>query len=288
MNSLSYRITIIIFFALFLMPVFGLGFLVKYRIEEREIALQRLLQNQIDIDRQIITQRAILRSIYPRIHSYLFKLNVRASEPNFLASIKDDFEKTEKFFKRYENTYMGEQRPFLKSILQKTEEENLVSEEAEIVRTVFKRLDVYRSSILADTPMVRSRGAPEELASFLSMLNDKESDVYKSFDNLADLRYIFGQRIIFSISGENDRQQGFFTAIFTVIISLIFIFLVIQYFFIHKPFKDIMLFLKDLSQGKRGQRLYFSSLIKEIKESEEIINTFVGEAEEHEEHTRKT
>jgi len=40
--------------------------------------------------------------------------------------------------------------------------------------------------------------------------------------------------------------------------------------------------LRDTSHGKKGQRLYFSSPIKEIKESEEIINKFVSKAEKHE------
>lgn len=52
--------------------------------------------------------------------------------------------------------------------------------------------------------------------------------------------------------------------------------------FLHKPFQDVILFLRDMRAGKRGQRLYFGTPIREVKESEEIINDFVAKAEEHE------
>ncbi len=141
----------------------------------------------------------------------------------------------------------------------------------------------YKSSIL--TFLALSNGdslAVQRHIEFLEKLDREREEIYMSLDELADIRYIFSQRVIFYISGENDRQYGFFSTLFAFIFASILLLQILEYFYISKPFKDIILFLRDMSQGKKGQRLYFSSPIREIKESEEVINEIVRKTEEHE------
>lgn len=117
---------------------------------------------------------------------------------------------------------------------------------------------------------------------FFDRLDEEEAAIFQWINELSDIRYIFAQWIVFSVSGENDRQQGFFNTIFMGLGGFILMVALLEHFYIHRPFGDIMSFLKDMSQGKRGQRLYFSSPSREIKESEEIINEFVSKSEAHE------
>src|SRR3989338_2489106 len=107
-------------------------------------------------------------------------------------------------------------------------------------------------------------------------------EVYRFINQITDIRYVFAQRIIFYITGENSTQQGMFNTAFLGILFAVLTVGTVQYFIISRPLGDILMFLRDTSHGKKGQRLYFSSPIKEIKESEEIINKFVSKAEKHE------
>ena len=144
-------------------------------------------------------------------------------------------------------------------------------------------MNIYKSSILTYPALSNGDSLTiQRHIEFLEKLDREREAIYLSLDELADIRYIFSQRVIFYISGENDRQYGFFSTLFAFIFASVLLLQIMEYFSISKPFKDIMLFLRDMSQGKRGQRLYFSSFVKEIKESEDIINEFVSKAEEHE------
>lgn len=276
--KIPFKIAVSAFFILYLIPVIGMWFLVQNRIQERQSALQRFLQNQVDIDRQIISERARLRTVNFSIRTHLLSAK---NSPSPFSTVKDEMEKFQRFWKRYASAYSSQNRIFLQSILEENQETNLVSEEAEIIQQIFKKSDIYFVYVSSYPPLQATAAAADNIT-FLANLDERRNDLYGSLDQLADIRYIFGQRVVFSVSGENDRQGGFFTAIFVALAAFIFVISTMEYFYIHKPFKDIILFLKDISQGKKGQRLYFSSPIKEIKESEEIINQFVNKAEEHE------
>lgn len=254
-----------------------------YRIQERQTILQFYLQNQIDVDRQILAQREPVREVNGRIRSLVLRNAALEERKNFLAEAKELQENIQKFWEAYETRYSAAQRPFLTSILAETQEARLEEEELQTVRSMRLRIDAYFGAIKI-SPFLNTAQPVDNYAleTYLGGLIERRNDIYDSLNALADIRYIFAQRIVFYISGENDRQQGFFNSIFISLGGLILVVTLLEYFYIHRPFGDIMSFLKDMSQGKRGQRLYFSSPIREIKESEEIINEFVNKAESHE------
>lgn len=154
----------------------------------------------------------------------------------------------------------------------------MVEEEDQVLNDLSDHSSKYFASVLSYYAQFKNGEINYNL---LIESNGLVGDVLTDFNNLTDVRYIYQQRLILAMSGENDRQYGFFAVIFVMILSSIIILTILQVFFVYKPFGDIMMFLKDAKEGKRGQRLYFSSYIKEIKESEEIINSFVEAAEEH-------
>ncbi len=283
--KLSFKQAQALFFVCLIVPVAGLWFLVANRIEERQIVLQRFLQNQIDIDRQIINQRQTLRTVHADIRSYLLAVVSGERKAPMRADVHDAIDSFEAFWKRYDTTYRAEHRPVLKEILAATQEARLVDEETETIRRLFRALAIYHAHINEYAPLdggVRT----EELGAFrfLEQSDELRADIFDELNHLADIRYIFAQRTVFALSGENERQYGFFTAVFTALSAFLLVLLVVQHFSIFKPFRDIMAFLRDMKDGKRGQRLYFSSMVREIKESEEIINEFVDKAEQHEKH----
>lgn len=279
----SYRTATFLFFFACFAFIAAAGFLVYWRIEKRQIALQLFLQNQLDVDRQMLKQRDPLRETQGRVRSLLLRNAPLEERKNFLAELKNFQDDIQAFWGAYETRYAATQRPFLRDILQTTQESRLEEEELQTVRDIKMRIDAYFAAIKTSpfllAPQPVNGSAIDE---YLVGLMEKRNDIYDALNALSDIRFIFAQRIVFFISGENDRQLGFFTALFIGLSALAILAAFMQHFFIHRPFGDIMLFLKDMSQGKRGQRLYFSSPIREIKESEEIINQFVGEAEAHE------
>lgn len=279
--KLSYRIVTLLFFIAYLIPIAILGILFEIRVEQRQNTLQVFLKNQADVDRQIIAQRNSLRETHTKARQLL--LFGRGAHEATAAGILRDLEKIENFWKRYESSYTARERPFLQDILKETQESALIEEEAATVQKIQTASVEYRTYLNSYPPFKGGGGgALQDNIAFFDSLGIKRDAIYEQINNLVDLRYIFAQRIIFFASGESDRQQGLFGAIVIAVLVSIFALSIIEYFVIHKPFKDIMLFLKDLNQGKKGQRLYFSSIIKEVKESEEIINAYVGSAEEHE------
>ncbi|MBU6414823.1 hypothetical protein KGQ34_01075 [Patescibacteria group bacterium] len=284
--KISYRSATILFFVFYLLPIVGMGYLVYQRIEQRQVALQLFLQNQVDVDRQIIVERERLRNIQPRIHSFLLKSgNADNDATALIGSVKDDAEKIKKFWERYDADYSASNRPFLRNILKENQETNLIDEEQDVVSAIQKNANLYFDSIFSSSLFVKAdlaQASPRDIEMFLSALDAKRDSIFASINQLADIRYIYSQRSVFFINGENDKQQGFFNAIFISLFFIIFILHLLESFFIHKPFKDIMFFLKDMSEGKRGQRLYFSSPIREVKKTEEVINEFVDKAEQYE------
>lgn len=280
----SYRFATFLFFFACTAFIAMAGFLVYQRVEKRQITLQLFLQNQIDIDRQILQQRDPLRELQGRIRSLLLRNASLEERKNFLVELKNLQDDFQAFWGSYETRYTATQRPFLRDILRTTQEGRLEAEEMQTVRDIKIRIDAYFAAIKTSPLLTTAQPVVDHnvLEAYLAGLTEKRNDIYESLNVLADTRFIFAQRIVFSISGENDRQRGFFTALFIGLSAAAVIAALLEHFFIHRPFGDIMLFLKDMSQGKRGQRLYFSSPIREIKESEEIINEFVSKSEEHE------
>lgn len=280
--KLSYRFTVFLFFFLAILPIAVFWYFVQIRLEQRQLTLQLFLQNQIDIDRKILSERAILRSVQPVLRSFLLNSGINHDGKRAAAEIKEAEDNLEKFWKKYEANYAAGERPFLLGVLKETQELNLIEEEAKIVLDIQRKMNEYFSVIAGrlNLPGLAVLSYAEHIK-FLDELDGKREAIYDSLNELADVRYIFSQRMVFVVSGENDRQAGFFSLVFAIITFVVVITSIFEYFFIHKPVKDIMSFLRDLAQGKKGQRLYFSSPIREIKESEEIINAFVSEAEEH-------
>lgn len=277
----SYKLSTVLFFVLYLAPLAAVGFLVQYRIQERQITLQRYLQNQVDVDRQIIAHRAPLRNIHAPIHSFFLRGGSAEEGRRLLEFLREEQEKQEIFWKRYENAYAVGYRPFLREILEESQELNLIEEEARAVLEIQRAIDRYFTD-MSSHPGLDKGNSLQNNELFFDRLDEEEAAIFQWINELADIRYIFAQRIVFSVGGENDRQTGFFNTIFTALSGILLIAMILEHFYIHRPFGDLMLFLKDMSQGKRGQRLYFSSPIREIKESEEIINEFVSKSEEHE------
>ena len=283
---MRYRTIILIFAGLYLLPIAAVGFLVYNRIQQRQITLQLYLQNQLEVDRQILVTRDKLVAIQMEVRNFLLMGTHPLSESrrsSVVADVQNTADKLNVFWKKYKSQYLGVNRPFLINILKNTQEEDLLEKEAGAVNSVEKRTGEYISDILAHPDfagetLVTDAGAR---AVFLSQLDEKRNTILDSLNELADVRYIFSQRIVFFISGENDRQQGFFNTAFVFLFAVTLIAVILEHFYIHKPFQDIISFLQDLYEGKRGQRLYFSSPVREIKQSEEIINEFVGQAEEH-------
>lgn len=280
--KISYRFTTILFFVLYLLPIIGVSYLVYQRIQQRQATLQFYLQNQVDVDRQIISERGDLRNVQPKIRNFLLTEHLSQEGKVKLAEVKDARDEFEKFWKKYENNYTASQRPFLQKLLDENQEHTLIDDEARVLTEIQRKGDVYFSRITAYPALNGVSTASQDDVRFLGDLDDIRNDVFASLNDLADIRYIFAQRVVFFVTGENDLQQGFFNTIFVGIFFITLILYMLETFFIHKPFKDIMLFLRDLGEGKRGQRLYFSSPVKEIKNTEEIINTFVDKAEQHE------
>lgn len=281
--KISYKSAVVFLFIFYLVPVVLIGYLTRYRIGQRQISLQLFFKNQTDIDRQIANQRNLLRQIQPRLRSFLLLDSVVNSTESPIASVKADLEKFDKFWAKYEATFSGEQQPFLKEVLKNSQELNLIDEELASLQAISREKGEYLAAILAYPPFKGEKGYDrQDYAEFLQSLDKQREEIYSATDELMDIRYIFNQRTIFYISGENDKQQGFFNVIFVFLSFIILALLITEYFIFHKPFGDIINFLRDKKEGKRGQRLYFSSFIKEIKQSEEIINEIVSEAEEHE------
>jgi len=281
--KLSYRFSVFIFFMAALLPIVAFWYAVEARIEQRQLTLQLFLQNQIDVDRKILNERAILRSVSPQVRSFLLKTDIDGqSEKQIAAFLKESQDELEKFWKKYETDYTASQRSFLLSVLKETQEMNLVEEEQKVVAGILRKIGAYFFDFSSYLPSAGNGSMSfSGHIDFLEEMDGKRENIYDSINELFDIRYIYSQRMVFVVSGENDRQSGFFSLVFAVIAFVVIITSILEYFFIHKPVKDIMLFLRDLAQGKRGQRLYFSSPIREIKESEDIINAFVSEAEEH-------
>lgn len=281
---ISYKLIISVFFFLYLLPIFAAGVLVYNRIQERQATLQLFLQNQVDVDRKILEQIAQLRQVSPAVREFLLKTEYTESSRKRLTALLDDAENgLRNFFKRYETQYAGEHRPLLQSVLIATQELNLLEEEkiliASLDRKVGEHFEFLRVYLRASKLEVSSIS---QHAEFLERANEIQGTIYSSLNELADIRYIYGQRIVFFISGENDRQQGFFNTLFIFLVAFMVLSSVLEYFYIHKPFRDIMDFLKDSARGTHGERLYFSTPVKEIKESEEIINKVISVAEKHE------
>lgn len=230
----------------------------------------------------MIDQRTDLRSS----HSYLRDILLRPDSVNGaerLSRVKDIQDSAVKFWQKYETAYAANQRPFLITTLAQSQESHLVEEEAKVVREIRRSIDKYFAEILAYGDLQNpSKNSLDAHVLFLKKVEGDLLSILGFIDELSDIRFIYSQRVVFAVSGENERQQGFFTSVFIGLLAAIIIISTLEYFFIHRPFSDIMAFLRDMSQGKRGQRLYFSSPIREIKESEDIINTFVAKAEEHE------
>lgn len=279
----KYKNTIGFFLVLYLLPIAILWVFVTQRIETRQSTLQLFLQNQLDVDRQIVAERQRLREIQPQFRTALLKTVSRAEMTSLTEELRLDKDRIAKFWQRYETTYTGNQRPFLKEVLQETQETQLLEEEAEYVRRIIRDTDAYanviESFVKAYSPETISA---QEAGIFLEGLDVRRDAIIVNINNLTDVRYIFAQRAIFFASGENDRQAGLLTSVFVVLIATTFVITTMQFFLIHRPMGDIMAFLRDMKEGKRGQRLYFSSIVKEIKESEDIINEFVAKAEAHE------
>ncbi len=280
----SYRTVIVSFFILYLIPIAVLWYFVNDRIEARAIALQLFLKNQIDIDRQILSLRDDLRQIQPNVRSVLLKKSARTIIGESIGIVKEYQAKNQKFWRKYESTYIGSQRSTLMRVLEETQEMNLAEEESETIRQIQKKIDIYITDILTRLEEDRTdiTYSSDSQVEFLESLDAKRDEVYKELNELIDIRYIYAQRMVFSASGENERQSGFLTSIFVILLAAIFSVSLVEYFTIHRPFGDIMKFLQDLHEGKKGQRLYFSSFIREIKKSEEIINDVVAKAEESE------
>ena len=280
---MSYRLTVFIFFFFAILPIAVFWYAVQIRLEQRQLTLQLFLQNQIDVDRKILNEMALLRSVSPQVRNFLLKGdNNSQSEKQIAVFLKDTQDELEKFWKKYESDYTASQRSFLLLVLKETQEMNLVEEEQKIAAGILRKIGEYFFDFSSHISSTGIENMPfSGHIEFLEEMDGKRENIYNSINELADIRYIYSQRMVFVVSGENDRQAGFFSLIFSIIAFVVIITSILEYFFIHKPVKDIMLFLRDLAQGKRGQRLYFSSPIREIKESEEIINAFVSEAEEH-------
>ncbi|MBI2591775.1 MAG: hypothetical protein HYW34_03815 [Candidatus Brennerbacteria bacterium] len=270
----SYKIINWIFIFLYILPVAAIGFFLQQRVQQSLEAAQLFMQNQIDVDRKIITNRGYLRQVSPVIHQALLKGEVQEikNAETFAAEKRDELDK---FWKFYENNYTAQNRPFLKNILTETQELNLIEEESHTVKEIQNLLDSYFVKIFSNN---------NDRINYFEELDDKREKIYDAFNNLADIRYIFAQRIIFNITSQVGAQEAMFNLIFALLILIIIIIAVFQHFYIHRPLGDIMLFLKDMKAGQRRQRLYFSTPVKEIKESEEIINDIIETAEEHESH----
>jgi hypothetical protein len=283
--KISYKKAIVIFLVLYILPAAVMGVFVNRRIQQRQLAIQLFLQNQVDIDRKTLTVSGTLRDVQPKLRRAILGSANAAEQKNIMAQIKDDRETFSKFWEQYRANYSAKNRPFLLNILAESQELNLVEEEAQTLDAIKLTADDYFASIF-NHPLFQNGsnlGAEANLR-FLDDMTDKRLNIYDQMNKLADIRYIFAQRVVFFVSGENAAQQGVFNTIFVGIILVSLMVALIQYFVLLRPVGDIMLFLSDLAQGKRGQRLYFSSPIKEIKQSEEIINNFVEAAEKHEEH----
>lgn len=274
---ISYKKTISIIAVSQLFIIASMGYFVRQRIEQRQVTLQLFLQTQIDVDRQMIVQRDILRDTLTKARSYLLSANSDIERKLILGSIKEDLEKFNKFWVKYRDNYSGRHRPILQKVLSQSQELNLIEEESDLVDGIDRETKVYLSYLLSYLPV--SIGNESK---FLDELNKRRQNVFVFLNNLTDVRYIFSQRVVFFISDENDRQQGLFTSIFIFLFFSSLVLFILEYLFIHKPIKDILLFLQEASRGKNGQRLYFSSIVKEIKESEDVINKFIDKVEEHE------
>lgn len=281
--KIHYKTANWIFLFLYLLPIMAIGVFVQQRIQRSLITAQQFMQNQVDIDRKILTYRGYLRTVQPVIRSALLKEEEEVkSAKNFAAEKRQDIDK---FWKTYETSYMASERPFLRSILAESQELNLIEEEERVIKEIKRNLDNYFTALLSYSGLNSGSGLKiDDHIRFFDELDIKRDAVYDSMNQLTDLRYIFSQRIVFFITSQAGSQEAIFNAIFITLALMIIVIAVFQHFYIHRPLGDIMLFLKDTKAGQRRQRLYFSSPIKEIKESEEIINDIIETAEEHEEH----
>lgn len=122
----SYKLITLFFFVLYLIPVAAVGILVQYRIQERQVTLQRYLQNQVDVDRQIIARRGSVREIHAPIHAFFLRGGSAEEGKQLLEVLREEQEKQDQFWKRYESVYSSEHRPFLLGILEESQEINLM------------------------------------------------------------------------------------------------------------------------------------------------------------------
>ena len=281
--KLHYKTANWIFLFLYLLPVAAMGLFVQQRVQSGLATAQLFMQNQIDVDRKIIAMRGNLRAVQPAIRQALLdgKEEKIKSAKAFALEKQEDIDN---FWNVYESSYSVKERPFLLNILAETQESNLISEEAQTLKSIRRLLDNYFVAVSAIDSNRNLNNNDIAIAEFFNNLDNKREEIYAAFNNLADLRYIFAQRIVFYITSQAGAQEAIFNSIFITLALTIIIIAVFQYFYINRPLGDIMLFLKDIKAGQRRQRLYFSSPIKEIKETEEILNDIIEAAEEHESH----
>src|SRR3989338_4380524 len=101
--KLSYRFSVFIFFMAALLPIVAFWYAVQARLEQRQLTLQLFLQNQIDVDRKILSERVLLRSVSPAVRSFLLKGSENGkSEKQIAGFVKEAQDELEKFWKKYE------------------------------------------------------------------------------------------------------------------------------------------------------------------------------------------
>lgn len=105
--------------------------------------MQRYLQNQVDVDRQIIAHRAPLRNIHAPIHSFFLRGSSAEEGRRLLEFLREEQKKQDVFWKRYENAYAAGHRPLLRGILEESQETNLIEEEARVVLEIQRAVDRY-------------------------------------------------------------------------------------------------------------------------------------------------
>lgn len=279
MMRISFKNATYLILVIYILPLLVVGFFVSQRLEERQVLLTKFLQNQANVDKEIASTRTLLFRINNQVRGTALNNAAGKSTAVSLEAVKADIKKFQDFVTKYQERYSANSRPLLLEVLEDSQEMNLVEEETRILESLSSDSAKYFASALDYYTQFK---IGEVNYNLLIESNGLVGDVLEDFNKLSEVRYIFEQRLILAMSGENERQYGFFMAIFVIMFASIIVLNIFQFFFIYKPFGDIMMFLKDAKEGKKGQRLYFSSRIKDIKESEEAINKFVGEAEEFE------
>src|SRR3989344_2763523 len=261
--KISLKNTNIIFFVSFIIPILIMGLFVSKRIGQQQISAQLFLQNQVDVERKIIGVREILRETQSKIRNTLLNSSNGQQLRDARFSISEDRRKLDEFWKKYNSSFLASERPFLLSILEKTKETNLIDEETEALNAILKAQDQYFQAIITrlDQEIALGNSGNQDRVRFLENVEQLRMEVYRFINQITDIRYVFAQRIIFYITGENSTQQGMFNTAFLGILFAVLTVGTVQYFIISRPLGDILMFLRDTSHGKKGQRLYFSSPI---------------------------